>query len=161
MIIPVTINGVQRELNALPHSTVLEVLRQEGYFGVKNGCSEGNCGSCVILVDNIPRKSCLMLIGQVINREITTIEGLGTAEEPHPLQDAFVEKAGIQCGFCIPGVIISAAGLLHKNPNPSEPEIKEALDGNLCRCTGYVKQIEAVQKAAKVLRGELSGGAGK
>lgn len=161
MIVPVIINGEKREIHAKPSMTVLEILRREGFFGVKNGCSEGNCGSCVILVDNLPRKSCLMFIGQIRDREITTIEGLGIPGNPHPLQDAFVDEAGIQCGFCIPGMILSAAALLSDNPNPTDEEIKEGLNSHLCRCTGYVKQIKAVREAAMVAQNEISGGAAK
>ncbi|MHA2252219.1 MAG: (2Fe-2S)-binding protein [Candidatus Kariarchaeaceae archaeon] len=152
MIFPVTINGVKLEIDAHPGEILLDVLRREGYFGVKRGCSEGSCGSCIILVNNIPRKTCIMVIGQVKNKSLTTIEGLGDAENPHPIQEAFVDEAGIQCGFCIPGMILSANSLLLKNPDPSDEEIKDGLAGNLCRCTGYVKQIKAVKKAAKVMR---------
>ncbi|MFX0113684.1 MAG: (2Fe-2S)-binding protein, partial [Candidatus Hodarchaeota archaeon] len=150
-----TINGAKLKLQAKPYMTVLEVLRREGFLGVKNGCSEGICGSCTILVDKMPRKSCLMFIGQIKDRMVTTIEGLGTPKDPHPLQEAFVEEAGIQCGFCIPGMILSAYSLLERISCPSELEIKQALAGHLCRCTGYVKQIKAVKKAAKRLRKEI------
>ncbi|MFQ5980553.1 MAG: (2Fe-2S)-binding protein [Candidatus Heimdallarchaeota archaeon] len=161
MIVPVIINGEKREIHATPSMTVLEVLRREGFFGVKNGCSEGNCGACVILVDGVPQKSCLVFIGQIRDREITTIEGLGTPSNPHPLQDAFVDEAGIQCGFCIPGMILSAAWLLSQNPIPTDEEIKEGLNSHLCRCTGYVKQIKAVRQVANTLQKEISGGAAK
>ncbi|MHA2364273.1 MAG: (2Fe-2S)-binding protein [Candidatus Hodarchaeales archaeon] len=153
MIIPVIINGEKKEIQAEPKEVLLDVLRREGYFGVKRGCSEGNCGSCIVLINNIPRKTCIMLVGQIRNKEITTIEGLGTPDNPHPLQEAFVTEAGIQCGYCIPGMILSAARLLMINPNPSDDEIKQGLEGNLCRCTGYIKQIKAVKKAAMILQG--------
>lgn len=152
MIIPVNINDVKKEIIAESGEILLDVLRREGYLGVKRGCSEGSCGSCIVLIDNLPRKTCIMFIGQVKNKEIITIEGLGTPEHPHPLQDAFVEEAGVQCGYCIPGMILSANSLILKNHDPTDNEIKEALAGNLCRCTGYVKQIKAVKNAAKKIR---------
>jgi xanthine dehydrogenase iron-sulfur cluster and FAD-binding subunit A len=154
MIIPVTINGKSVELNAEPGEFLLDVLRKEGYFGVKRGCSEGSCGACVILINNLPRKCCIMFAGQVRGMDITTIEGLGTPDNPHPIQDMFVEEGAAQCGYCIPGMIMSANALLLKNPDPSEDEIKEGLAGNLCRCTGYVKQLSAVRKAAEIMRGQ-------
>ena len=152
MKLNININGEERDFDVNPNVMLMDFLRNQGYYGVKNGCAEGNCGSCVILVDNIPKKSCILFVGQVHNRKILTIEGLGTPEHPHPLQDEFVIEGAIQCGYCIPGMILSANALLLKNPDPTEDEIKEGLDGNLCRCTGYVKQITAVQKAAKRLR---------
>ena len=154
MKLNVTINGEAREFDVNPNILLIDFLRSKGYLGVKNGCMEGTCGSCTVLVDNRPLKSCILLIGQVQNRHVLTIEGLGTPEDPHPLQDEFVEQGAIQCGYCIPGMILSAHALLLKNPNPTEEEIKEGLDGNLCRCTGYVKQIEAVKIAAKKIREE-------
>lgn len=149
-----TINNEKREVDVKPNQLLIDVLRDIGYKGVKKGCSEGSCGSCVILVDGNAMKSCLLFVGQAQGHEVTTIEGLGTPEDPHPIQDAFVEEAGVQCGFCIPGMIVSAAGLVQLNPNPSEEEIKEALDGNLCRCTGYTKQIKAVKNAADQMQKE-------
>lgn len=155
MIVPVTINGKKLELEAEPKELLIDTLRRYGYFSVKKGCSEGSCGSCTILVDGRPMKSCIMFVGQVKDRELTTVEGLGTVENPHPLQEAFVDEAGIQCGFCIPGMLLAAEALLKKNLDPTEEDIKFALSGNLCRCTGYVKQIEAVKKAAKIIREEV------
>ncbi len=152
MKFPVTINGKRRDVEAEPGEILLDVLRREGYFGVKRGCSEGSCGTCVVLIDGLPRKSCIMFVGQVKDKELLTIEGLGTPENPHPIQDEFVKEAGVQCGFCIPGMILSAVALLDNKPNPTEDEIKIGLAGNICRCTGYVKQIKAVQKAAKIIR---------
>jgi len=154
MKISTTINQKEMILEADPGERLLAVLRHEGYFGVKNGCNEGSCGSCVILLDGLPRKACLLFIGQVQGREVTTIEGIHSHDKPHVVEDLFVEEAGIQCGFCIPGMILSAKSLLDHNQNPSEREIKEALSGNICRCTGYVKQIKAIKLAAAKLRGE-------
>lgn len=152
MGIPVTINGEKKILNAKPNEILLDVLRKEGYFGVKRGCSEGNCGSCTVLINNIPRKTCIMFVGQVKDQEIFTVEGLGTREKPHPVQKTYATNGAAQCGYCIPGQIVSAIALLEKNNNPTVEEIKTALDGNICRCTGYVKQIEAIQQAAKKMR---------
>lgn len=154
MKLSATINGDFKEFEVNPNTLLIDFLRNNGYLGVKNGCMEGTCGSCTVLVDNIPLKSCILFVGQVQNRYVLTIEGLGTPENPHPLQDEFVEQGAVQCGFCIPGMILSANALLLKNPDPTDEEIKEGLDGNLCRCTGYVKQIEAVKNAAKRLREE-------
>ncbi|MCY3413691.1 MAG: (2Fe-2S)-binding protein [Candidatus Heimdallarchaeota archaeon] len=149
-----TINGERKSFEVEPNTLLMDFLRHHGYYGVKNGCAEGTCGSCTVLIDNKPMKSCILFVGQVQNKSITTIEGLGTPEHPHPLQDEFVEFGAVQCGYCIPGMILSAHALLLKNPDPSEEEIKRGLDGNLCRCTGYVKQIDAVKAAAKRIKEE-------
>ncbi|MFX1513626.1 MAG: (2Fe-2S)-binding protein [Promethearchaeota archaeon] len=154
MKIIITINGKTKEFEIDPRESLLDFLRREGYFGVKKGCESGDCGSCTIIMNGRAVKSCLLLVAQAHETEIITIEGIGTAEAPHPLQSAFVETGGIQCGFCVPGMILSAKTLLDKNSDPSEEEIKLVLSGNLCRCTGYLKQIEAVQLAAKRIRGE-------
>ena len=148
MKLEIMINNENRVFVVNPNMTLMEFLRSEGYYGVKNGCNEGSCGSCVVLVDNIPRKSCIMFVGQVQGHKVMTIEGLGTQENPHPIQDEFVENGAAQCGYCIPGMILSAHALLLKNPNPNDSEIKEAIDGNICRCTGYVKQIKSIKQAA-------------
>lgn len=150
----ITINGKTKSIEADAREKLLDVLRNEGLFGVKRGCSEGSCGSCMILVDGLPRKSCIMFVGQVHGKSVTTIEGLGDRENAHPIQDAFIDNGAAQCGYCIPGMILSASSLLEINKAPTVDEIKESLAGNLCRCTGYVKQIEAVQNAAAVMRGE-------
>lgn len=152
MEITATINGIAKTFEAEPGEMVLDVLRREGYFGVKRGCQEGSCGSCVCLINGVPRKTCIMFIGQIQHKNVTTIEGIHTPEKPHPIEDMFVEEAGIQCGYCIPGMILSAKSLLDRNLNPSEKEIKEALSGNICRCTGYVKQIKAIKRAASIMR---------
>ena len=153
MKISTTINGVSKKLDVDPGEMVLDVLRREGYFGVKRGCQEGSCGSCVCLIDGVPRKTCIMFIGQIHHKSVTTIEGIHSPDKPHPIEDMFVEEAGIQCGYCIPGMILSAKSLLDHNKDPTEREIKEAISGNICRCTGYVKQIKAIKRAAAIMRG--------
>ncbi len=154
MKITITINSILHEFEIDPRESLLDFLRREGYFGVKKGCESGECGACTVILDDKAVKSCLLLAAQVHEREIITIEGIGTAEEPHPLQSAFVQTGGVQCGFCVPGMILSAKVLLDKNSDPLEEDIRNALSGNYCRCTGYVKQIEAVELAAKKMRGE-------
>ncbi len=149
----ITINGEAREFQIDANEFLIDVLRREGYTGVKRGCNEGSCGSCVVLIDGIAIKSCITLAAKVQNKTITTIEGIGTREMPHPLQEAFVKEGAIQCGYCIPGMLLSAKALLDKNNSPSEEDVKTALDGNLCRCTGYRAQILAVLNAAKKMRG--------
>lgn len=153
-ILNVTINGVKKDIEIQLNEILIDVLRREGYKGVKRGCNEGTCGTCTILFNGKALKSCIMLAAQAQNGTITTIEGVGTREKPHPIQQAFVDAGVIQCGFCIPGMILSAKNLLDNNPNPTKEEVKLALDGNLCRCTGYRGQIEAVLHAAAVMRGE-------
>jgi aerobic-type carbon monoxide dehydrogenase small subunit (CoxS/CutS family) len=147
------INNVEKRLEFEPHEKLLDVLRREGYYGVKFGCGNGDCGACTILVNGKAVKSCIMFAAQAKDKEITTIEGLSTPENPHPVQKAFVDAGAVQCGYCTPGMIISAKALLDKNPKPTEDEIKEALEGNLCRCTGYVKIIDAVELASQRMRG--------
>jgi len=142
------INGKAVVWKANPGENLLEVLRREGFVSVKRGCGEGDCGACTILVDGDAQRACLLLAGQVEGRELTTVEALGTPDEPHVLQQAFVEHGAIQCGFCTPGMLLSARALLDRNPSPTREEVCEALDGNLCRCTGYVKIVEAVLDAA-------------
>ncbi len=140
-----TLNGKPMEWTVEPGARLLDVLREHGYFGIKEGCGDGNCGACVVLFDGKPVNSCLVLAPRVHGHEITTIEGIGTPANPHSLQIAYADKGAVQCGFCTPGSILSSYSLLKENPKPTETEIKRALDGNLCRCTGYVKKIEAIQ----------------
>jgi aerobic-type carbon monoxide dehydrogenase small subunit (CoxS/CutS family) len=147
------INNVEKRLVFEPHEKLLDVLRREGYYGVKFGCGNGDCGACTILVNGRAVKSCIMFAAQAKDKEITTIEGLSTPEHPHEVQKAFVDAGAVQCGYCTPGMIISAKALLDKNSKPTEDEIKEALEGNLCRCTGYVKIIDAVKLASQRMRG--------
>jgi carbon-monoxide dehydrogenase small subunit len=150
--ITLNVNRELWEVEVAPHRTLLEVLREDlGLTGTKEGCGLGACGACTVLIDGAPILSCLTLAVDVENKSITTIEGLAKGGQPHPIQLAFVNHGAIQCGFCTPGAILSAKGLLDKNPRPSHEEIKEAMSGNLCRCTGYVKIIKAVDEASESL----------
>lgn len=143
------VNGEHHELLAPVHKTLLEVLREDlGLTGTKHGCELGECGTCTVLLDGKPVLSCLVLPVQIEGRAVTTVEGLARGAELHPLQRSFAELGAAQCGYCTPGILLAASALLEENPAPSRDEIKEALAGNLCRCTGYVKIIEAVQRAA-------------
>jgi carbon-monoxide dehydrogenase small subunit len=150
-----TLNGEQTEVAFAPHKTLLEVLREDlALTGTKHGCELGECGACTVLVDGRAILSCLMLGLDVEDREVLTIEGLGTNAALHPLQDTFADLGAAQCGYCSPGFLLAAKELLDKNLTPSRDEIKEALSGNICRCTGYIKIYEAVEIAAARLRGE-------
>lgn len=148
------INGESRELHIEPYRTLLDVLRNEaGLTGTKKGCDVGDCGACTVLVDGKPVNSCLMLGVEAQGHDIVTIEGLQPAPDRlHPLQEAFVRFGGAQCGFCTPGMIMMAAALLAENPKPSEDEIRFGIAGNICRCTGYTKIVEAIQAAAKEMK---------
>lgn len=154
MKISVNINGKDMKVNINPSDTLLDVLRREGYKSVKKGCGEGQCGTCTIIMDGRAVKSCVILAGQAHKRKIITIEGIGTPDNPHIIQKHFVEKGAVQCGYCIPGMVLTAKTLLDSNTSPTEEEVKHTLDGNLCRCTGYIKQLEAVMAAAGEMRGE-------
>lgn len=146
--IELTVNGQAREAYVEPWWTLQEVLRGEfALYGVKAGCETGHCGSCTVLIDGKAVKSCLILARQARGRNITTIEGLAGRDGLHPVQKAFLEHFAFQCGFCTPGMILTAKALLDENPNPTEEEVKRSLTGNLCRCTGYVKIIEAILAA--------------
>ena len=150
-----TLNGETTEVAFAPHKTLLEVLREDlGLTGTKHGCELGECGTCTVLVDGRSILSCLMLGLDAEGREVTTIEGMGAGGELHPLQDTFADLGAAQCGYCSPGFLLVAKELLEKSSNPSRDEIKEALSGNLCRCTGYIKIYEAVELAAARMRGE-------
>ena len=145
-----TVNGQQHALEVAPHHTLLDVLRKAlALTGTKECCAEGECGACTILVNGRAINSCLMLALEADGSEITTIEGLAVGGQLSPLQAAFLEKGAVQCGFCTPGMIMSAHYLLQQNPQPSEAEVREGLAGNLCRCAGYSRIIEAVLAAAK------------
>ena len=147
--ITVTVNGAKERLDVPANMTLLQMLREKlALTGTKNGCEAGECGACTVLVDGEPTNSCMMLAVEAEDRQITTVEGLAPEGELSPLQHSFVERNAIQCGFCTPGMLVSAHALLQRNPQPTEVEIKTALVGNLCRCTGYVRIIEAVQAAA-------------
>lgn len=155
MRIELSVNGSRLTTDVEAGNTLLEALRSNGYTSVKDGCANGDCGACAILIDGRAVASCLVFAGQAEDHEITTIEGLSGAEEAyHPLQQTMLDAGAVQCGYCIPAMILTAADLLTKNPNPSREDIATYLVGNLCRCTGYVKQIEAVEIAAGILRGE-------
>lgn len=143
------VNGQQQEIFAAPSRTLIDVLRNNfGLTGVKEGCGNGNCGSCTVLLDGEPVNSCLIFIGEVEGREITTIEGLAEGGELHPLQESFIEEGAVQCGFCTPGVILNAKAFMDSNPHPTEEEVRLAIAGNLCRCTGYDKIVRAILKVA-------------
>ena len=150
--ITLEINGRRREIAAPPNQTLLETLREHGYFEVKSGCEKGDCGACAVLVDGEAVDSCLTLTGTLDGRAVTTVAGLKQGGELNPLQRAFVKLGSIQCGYCTPGLIIAAQSLLNETPAPSDEDIRLALSGNLCRCTGYTKVFDAVQEAAQVLR---------
>jgi len=152
MDVTMTVNGREMSASVPPETTLLRLLREEwGQTGAKLGCDVGDCGACTVLIDGLAINACLMLVGQADGRQVTTIEGLADLEAFHPLQKHFEDLAALQCGFCGPGMILSAKYLLDNNPDPSTDEIKDALAGNLCRCTGYTKIIEAVADAAKEL----------
>lgn len=153
MKIEVKINGVRREFSIEPGATLLELLRREGYKGVKRGCETGDCGACAVLLDGRAVNSCLVLAAKADGRAVTTVEGLEADGRLSTLQEAFLDTGAVQCGYCTPGMLIAATDLLTHNPDPSEEEIKEAISGNLCRCTGYVKQVEAIKLAVQRMRG--------
>jgi carbon-monoxide dehydrogenase small subunit len=154
-LVQLEINGENFDLAISPTAYLIDVIREAvGLTGTKKGCGIGDCGACTVLIDGRPSLSCITLAMACEGKSIVTIEGLSRGSELHPVQRAFVDKGAVQCGFCTPGMVLSAVALLNENPRPTEPEIKTALAGNLCRCTGYVKIIEAVEHAGKVLSGE-------
>jgi len=151
------VNGEAQDVLFAPYKTLLEVLREElGLTGTKHGCELGECGACTVLVDGEPHLSCLVLALECEGRPIQTIEGLARGPELHPLQAAFADFGGSQCGYCTPGVIMTAKALLERNPAPTKDEIREATAGNLCRCTGYNQIVEAIEDAAATLRKETA-----
>jgi len=144
-ILKLHVNDEEFEVLTETHKTLLEVLREDlGLTGTKRGCDLGACGACTVLIDGRPHLSCLTLAADAQGKKITTIEGLSQNEKPHSLQTAFVEKGAIQCGFCTSGMILTAKSFLDENPHPNEKEVKKAISGNICRCTGYVKIVEAI-----------------
>jgi len=151
----ITVNGRPQSLDADPRTLLVSLLRDQlALTGTHVGCDTSQCGACTVLLDGQPVKSCSMLALQAQGRSVTTVEGLAPAGGGlHPLQEAFMNCHGLQCGFCTPGMMMAAAGLLAKNPNPSPDEIADALDGNLCRCTGYVNIVESVHQAAQAMQG--------
>lgn len=156
-IINFKLNGVDRDEYVMDNQTMVDFLRKQMHLtGTKRGCEEGECGACTILVDGRAVASCMMLAVEADGHEITTIEGLRKDGVLHPLQREFIDKWALQCGFCTPGMIMSAVSLLNENPNPTEAEIREGISGNLCRCTGYVKIVEAISSAAKIMAKEVA-----
>jgi aerobic carbon-monoxide dehydrogenase small subunit len=150
-----TLNGKSTALQVEDSETLLHMLRERLLLkSVKEGCSIGECGACTVLIDDEPHYSCLTLASKVEGRDVKTVEFLGNESDLHPIQRAFVQRGAVQCGYCTPGMLLSAYSLLRKNKNPDEAEIREAISGNLCRCTGYIQIIEAVKYAAGILKSE-------
>jgi aerobic-type carbon monoxide dehydrogenase small subunit (CoxS/CutS family) len=152
MELHLTVNGESLNWSIAPGELLLDVLRRQGYLGVKRGCEKGECGACAVLVDGKPINSCLMFAAQAEGRQILTIEGVAVDGKLDPLQEAFLDYGAVQCGFCTSGMVISAKALLQRCPDPSEDQVREALAGHLCRCTGYKKPVEAVLAAASKKR---------
>ncbi|MCC7163972.1 MAG: (2Fe-2S)-binding protein [Anaerolineae bacterium] len=154
-LISLTINGSTHQVALSPNTTLLHALRDLGHTDVKSGCEKGDCGACGVLIDGVVVNSCLLLAWLAENKELVTVAGLGTPDKPHPLHKAFVDLGAAQCGYCIPGMILSAKALLDQHPQPTDEQIRESLSGNLCRCTGYVRIFEAVRVAAQELGSTL------
>jgi len=150
------VNGRQRHVALPPNVTLLQALRDLGYTDVKCGCEKGDCGACAVLLDGQAVNSCLVLAWQAHGAEVVTNSGLGAMDSPHPLQEAFADAGAAQCGYCTSGMIISAKSLLDRNPHPTEDEIREAISGNLCRCTGYGQIIEAIQRVSESANERIS-----
>jgi len=149
-LVTLTVNGKMHEVAVAPNRTLVDLIRYDlGLTGAKKGCELGDCGTCTVIMDGRPVNSCLVLAVEANGRDILTIEGVETDKGLHPLQRSFVEKGAIQCGFCSPGMILSAKSLLDRNPKPDEREIRKAISGNLCRCTGYQKIVEAIKDASE------------
>lgn len=154
-----TLNGAKTKVAVPANMTLVHLLREElGLTGTKIGCDKGECGACAVLIDGKSMNSCLVLAAQVDGKEVTTIEGLENEGKLHPIQEAFIEEGAIQCGYCTPGMVISAKALLDRNPDPTDDEIKTGISGNLCRCTGYTKIVNAVRSAAQKLKNAGGGG---
>ena len=148
-----TINGEPYELLVEPYCSLLDMLRDQLHLtGTKKGCDEGDCGACTVLIQGKTATSCMMLALDARDKDIVTIEGLAQRDKLHPVQDAFVQYGGVQCGYCTPGLIMSAVGLLRENSTPTEEDVRYGIGGNLCRCTGYTKVIQAILRAAEVMR---------
>jgi len=146
------VNGVERPISLDRDRSLLYVLREElGLTGTKYGCGEGECGACKVLVDGVAVRACMTPVGEVVGRSVTTIEGLADGERLHPVQQAFLDAAAFQCGFCTPGMILTVVALLERNPHPDEGEIRAAMDGNLCRCGGYLRILAAIHDASQQL----------
>lgn len=157
MEITLVVNGVEATVGIHPGETLLELLRRLGYAGVKNGCAHGDCGSCAVLVDGRAVTACLLFAAQVDGHSVRTVEDLATPAGLHPLQQAILDVGGVQCGFCTPGILLVASELLARCPDPTEEEVRVALAGNLCRCTGYVKPVDAILVAAERMREAADG----
>ena len=150
--IVLNVNKINYKVAVEPQRTLVEVLRDTlGLTGTKKSCNEGECGACTVLMDGKPAASCLVLALDAQGKEITTIEGLSEGEKLHPIQEAFVKHAAIQCGFCTPGMVLSAKALLDENPNPTATEVRKGISGNLCRCTGYQQIVDAILAASKIM----------
>lgn len=145
----IRVNGAAVPVSFGPDALLLDVLRAAGFVEVKEGCREAACGSCLVLLEGRLVNSCQVLAATAVGREVTTVKGVGTLRRPHPIQEAFVEAGAVQCGFCTPGMVLATHALLAVDPDPDEAAIRRGLDGNLCRCTGYVKILEAVRLAAR------------
>jgi len=157
-LVVLNVNGKRRQLRVESHERLLDVLRKRlGLMSVKEGCGTGDCGACVVISDGRLVNSCLMLAVQARNTKIETLEGLGNEKKLHPLQKAFIRHSAAQCGYCTPAMILTAKNLLERNQKPSREEIRNAISGSLCRCTGYVKIVDAIQEAAAEMRGETVG----
>ena len=163
MKVHLTVNGTAREIDDVwEGESLLYALRERmGLPGSKNACEQGECGSCTVYLDDVPVCACLVAAGQAQGRSVTTVEGLAKGGELHPVQQAFVECGAVQCGFCTPGLVVSTHDLLERNPSPSDPEIREALAGNLCRCTGYEKILDAVRSAGEARTDAVRTAAGR
>ena len=159
MQLTLKVNGESRHWTIAPGDLLLDVLRREGYYGVKRGCESGECGACTVLVDGTPINSCLMFAAQAEGRSILTIEGVAQGDVLDPIQEAFIDAGAVQCGYCTPGMVLNTKALLSRRPDPNEQEVRNMLAGNLCRCTGYLKPVEAVLSAARATR--KSAGAAK
>ncbi|AZR73600.1 (2Fe-2S)-binding protein [Anoxybacter fermentans] len=153
--INISINGESYEVQVDPEMRLIDLLRDKlGFTGTKEGCGKGECGACTVIMDGKTVNSCLVLAFQADGKEILTIEGMGTLDNLHPIQEAFIRNGAVQCGYCIPGMVLSAKSLLDKNPAPTEEEIRRGISGNLCRCTGYQKIVDAIKDAAAEMRGD-------
>jgi carbon-monoxide dehydrogenase small subunit len=147
--VEINVNGEWQKAEVTAHDTLLDALRDSfGAFEVKNGCAQGDCGACTVILNDKAVNACLTLALQADGKNVTTLKGVGTPDNPHPLQQSFVEHGAIQCGFCTPGMVVSAKALLDKNPEPNRNEIREGISGNLCRCTGYTKIVEAIENTS-------------
>jgi len=159
MHIDLVVNGLEQRLEVDPGEVLLPALRRLGYWSVKHGCETGDCGACLVLVDGEPRLACLLPAPRASGRRITTVEGLGDTDSLHPLQREFLAHGAVQCGFCTPAMLLAAAALLQRNPHPTAAQVRDALAGILCRCTGYMKPLEAIEAVARGGPGEAGGGA--